>query len=172
MADFKNAQTYLLANEGGYYQDPLGGETYKGVTRKNFPGLQMWDIVDVHKPLAHGAIIPNQALDALVNNFYYTQFWCKIHGDGIDNQGVAAYLFDWYVNADIWAVKKVQAMLGITADGIFGNGSLNALNEAGDILDKLHEIRVAYYTAIGDIHPEDKQGWLNRTNNLYDKLTA
>lgn len=174
MADFKSAIPYILENEGGYanLKGDSGGRTYMGVSENNFPSLQLWSMLDYYMPLANGKIVDDAAITAFVNNFYYKQFWCNIKGDGIDSQEVATYILDWYVNSGKYAIEHVQALLGIADDGIFGNGTLNALNEAGEILDKIHASRTEYVNKIGAIHPEFLHGWLNRINNLYSKLST
>ena len=173
MAEFKSAIGYILQNEGGYVNDPSdnGGETYKGISRKNFPNWTGWDIVDPYKPLATGEIIKDDALDSLVNQFYKFNFWDKILGDGIDSQAIATYLFDFKVNAGGNAVKCLQRILGIAIDGIFGNGTLNALNAyQGDLLAELHKARCDYYASLNQ--PKFLQGWLNRSSRLYAILSA
>lgn len=171
MADFKAAIGYILQNEGGYVNDPddLGGETYRGISRKNFPNWDGWATIDSNKPLTKGELISN--LDSTVNQFYKRSFWDAILADGIDSQPVAAYLFDFKVNAGYNAVKCVQRILGITVDGIFGNGTLNALNEyQGDMLAELHNARLAYYEGLNN--PRFIDGWNNRANELYEVLSA
>ena len=49
----------ILREESGYanVSGDLGGETYRGITRKNFPKWDGWKIVDENKPLKKGEII-------------------------------------------------------------------------------------------------------------------
>jgi lysozyme family protein len=172
MADFLAAQPYVMINEGGYANltGDTGGETYAGISRNNFPDWAGWEIIDNSKPIARGAILPE--LNSAVNQFYKPNFWDGIKGDGITEQNIAVYVYDFYVHAEHNAAKVVQRTIGVTADGIFGNGSLNALNDAGDCLAALHDARVAYYNEIGvGNNARFLQGWLNRANNLYDKLS-
>jgi lysozyme family protein len=51
MADFKQAHSIVMNNEGGYANDPSdrGGETYKGISRNNFPNWKGWKLIDLHK---------------------------------------------------------------------------------------------------------------------------
>ncbi len=44
MADFKKAFQILEKWEGGYsnHISDTGGETYKGITRKNYPKMSFW----------------------------------------------------------------------------------------------------------------------------------
>ena len=48
MAVFEKAFAKTIKAEGGYVNNPndRGGETYMGVTRKNYPNLKLWIIVD------------------------------------------------------------------------------------------------------------------------------
>ena len=169
MAEFLASQPYVLLNEGGY--TTLDLDTYRGIARRFFPNWEGWKMIDYLKPLAQGAVIQNAELDSLVNMFYKANFWDKLLGDGIDSQPVATYCYDWFVNAGHNAIKKIQAVLGVAADGVFGGKTLKALNTAGDILPALHDKRVAYYReiAVGD-NAKFLAGWEHRANGLFEKL--
>ena len=110
----------------------------------------------------------------MVNQFYKKQFWDTILGDHIDSQAIATYLYDFYVNAMHNAIKCTQHIVGVTADGSFGAGTLAAVNAfSGNLLTELHKARCDYYTAIAQNgSAKFLSGWLNRANDLYDKLTA
>lgn len=176
MAEFLSAQPYVIKNEGGYceVQGDKGGETYCGIARNFFPNWAGWAILEGHKPLSYNEVVDDEELNSLVNQFYKKQFWDGILGDGIDSQAVATYLYDFYVNAMHNAVKCVQRIVGVTVDGGFGNGTLSAVNGYnGDLLADLHTARVQYYIDIAQGSNEKfKAGWLNRANNLYDKLSV
>jgi lysozyme family protein len=169
MAEFLASQPYVLLNEGGYAALDL--DTYRGIARRFFSAWEGWQLVDDNKPLAPGEIIPSAELDGLVDAFYKTNFWDKLLGDSIDSQAVATYCYDWYVNAGHNALKGIQSVLGVTADGVFGRETLQALNAAGDILPALHDRRVAYYRdiATGD-NAKFLAGWEHRANGLFEKL--
>jgi lysozyme family protein len=171
MADFLAAIPYTLNYEGGYAT--YDGDTYAGITRKNFPNWEGWAILDNYMPLKSRQLVDNIDLKAKINMFYKANFWDKIKGDYIDNQAVATYFHDWYVNAGNKAIVEVQHVIGCDpADGIFGSGSLAKLNEAGDCLTDIHNARVLYYNRVG-VNGSAKflQGWLNRANDLYGKLS-
>lgn len=171
MADFSRAQPYILKGEGGYVDDPhdSGGETYRGITRKNFPNWNGWDTVDAYKPLNRGEIINSHILDSSVNEFYKVHFWDNMRGDGIDSQKVANYLYDWYVNAGRNAIKELQRVLKVEVDGICGPGTLKAINAADDtLLMRLHNARVDFYERIATgKNAKFLKGWLNRANDMY-----
>lgn len=174
MADFLKAQPYILKWEGGYVNDQhdAGGETYRGISRNNYPRFAGWEIVDAHKPLNRGEFINSHILDGMVNEFYKQQQWDNLKGDHIDNQGVATYAYDFYVNAGRNAVKVLQRVLDVDDDGIVGPGTLEAINEADDmLLMRYHNARIDYYKSIAhgnNVHFLD--GWLNRANGMYSQL--
>ena len=173
MAEFLSANKYILENEGGYanLKGDTGGETYRGISRNNFPNWAGWAIVDASKPLTSNQLIDSVELDSLVNQFYKANFWDRVHGDGVDSQAIATYLYDFYVNAGANAVKCVQRIVGVTVDGGFGNGTLAAVNDHnGDLLKELHDSRCEYYTSLNK--PQFIKGWLNRANTMYEKLSA
>ncbi len=176
MAEFLSAQSYVIINEGGYCEVPgdKGGETYCGIAHNFFPNWAGWDIIEGHKPLAYNEIIDDTDLKSLVNQFYKKQFWDTLMGDAIDSQAVATYLYDFYVNAMHNAVKNIQHIVGVTADGGFGSATLAAVNAyTGDLLADLHNARCNYYKDIAQNgSAKFLTGWLNRANDLYDKLAA
>lgn len=83
---FEKAYLEMLPQEGGYVHDPAdsGGETYKGVSRNNFPKWPGWPLIDQAKREGHrtakaiNAYFKNHAamLD-MVKRFYFEQFWEK-----------------------------------------------------------------------------------------------
>jgi lysozyme family protein len=174
MADFSAAQPYILKWEGGYVNDPSdsGGETYRGISRNNFPSWSGWATIDPLKPLKRGQVLNNPTLDQEVSQFYKKQFWDRCLLDSVNDQGVAAYFYDFNVNAGGNATKRLQRVVNVTADGAFGNGTLTAVNNyGGDLLTDLHNSRLDYYRTIGvGNNAKFLQGWLNRANDLYNAL--
>lgn len=131
MADFNNIIPAILENEGGYVHDASdgGGETYCGISRKNWPKWMGWNIIDQHRHLKTGDIINDAALAALVRSFYKINFWDKIRGDEIKDDGVAQTIFDFAVNAGIsQAIFLVQQTLGIAQRGAMDDFTLQTLN--------------------------------------------
>lgn len=132
MADFKIAIKPVLLAEGGYVNDPSdsGGETYRGISRKNFPKWAGWSIVDAHKPLHKGDIINDSTLDMLVNEFYISNFWNKIQGDHIINQDTANELLDSSVNMGITrAIILSQKGFKIAETGRMDQLTLTTINK-------------------------------------------
>lgn len=174
MANFAEAQPHIIRNEGGYVNDPhdSGGETYRGITRKNFPKWEGWSIVDANKPMHRGQIIDSGILAMNVNQFYKSEFWDKMQGDALKNQALATYIYDFKVTSGGNAVKVLQRLLGIPDTGNLGPITLAAVNGyTGDLLTLYHLARIKYYTEIGvGKNSVFVRGWLNRCNAMYDAL--
>lgn len=106
MANFITAYKLTAGNEGGYVNDSddKGGETYCGITRKNFPKWAGWVIVDEY-PMHTGDIL--HSLDDLVITFYKTNFWDKIGGDDFEDQDLANQVYDSSINIGIEETLKL-----------------------------------------------------------------
>jgi len=139
---FINAFTKTMISEGGYSNDPddSGGETYRGITKKNFPNWEGWVIVDQHKP-KYLEIINDSNLEYLVKDFYEKNFWVANKLDQIDQliPDLAERMFDVLVNmGPSRAGKFLQQTVNIlnqngklypdiTVDGAIGPGTINTL---------------------------------------------
>jgi lysozyme family protein len=178
MAEFLNAYKRTSAYEGGYTDKP--NMTYKGIDRKYWPNWEGWATIDAiqnAEPLHQGEFIDSTQLESMVRTFFKKEFWNKINGDKIDSQEVAEYLYDWYVNAGGNAIKGLQKALKIKNDGVFGSGTLDAVNKANEkvLLNQLYCARVNHYNLIAGINPDNKQylqGWINRAKDLYKILST
>lgn len=120
---FKRAMKFVAKWEGGKVDDKndRGGRTAYGVTqatynafraKRGLPDKDVWDI-------------PQEDVDAI----YWEMFWkpakCDILPDPLD-----LVVFDSAVqHGPARAVKWLQAALGLSADGIFGPKSVQALQE-------------------------------------------
>jgi len=174
MADFLLAVPGVLIHEGGYANvaGDAGGETYAGITRKNFPNWQGWAIVDANKPLKWNAIIKDSAMLPLVQSFYKANFWDKANLDQFTSQRVASFTFDWYVNSGGTAIKKLQtAANALPADGVAGPNTVAIVNGCveNDLMNKLKASRIAFYQAIVAKDPSQGKflnGWITRVNSF------
>lgn len=134
MANFTIALKKVLKNEGGYVNNPndTGGETYKGISRKNHPTWTGWISIDQIKkahPKGFKTILEHTPeLQDKVKDFYKRRFWDELCLDTCGNQELANQAFDMAVNAGVKAgVKILQKVLGIPADGILGNVTKKAI---------------------------------------------
>lgn len=157
MADFNKAYKITLGHEGGYVNDPAdrGGETYKGISRKNWPDWRGWDIIDGFKQEGwngEASILENDLgsepvrtyLENETMSFYRHHFWNKLHLDNCNNHKIANEMFDTAVNQGIaTATKYLQRSLNLLnrdehdwqdlkVDGNLGPRTLITLNYAID----------------------------------------
>ena len=181
MAKFDPAFLLILANEGGYGNDPddQGGETYKGIARKMNPDWLGWHIVDLLKKQAgfpdslsseHDLEI-NRQLQYELKSFYYSNFWMKISGDKLENQELAESIFDFAVNEGVSvSISLAQAVVGAKADGVIGPKSIDAINRFNPehFLAAFALTKIKRYVEICNKRPTSRKyffGWVVRAIN-------
>lgn len=145
----------VLKNEGGYVwhvHDP-GGETNYGITKKNYPDL---DIKNLTR---------NQAIE-----IYHEDYWNKMNLLGIYDNNLVLHLFDMGVNAGIkTAIKMIQRIVEAEVDGVIGTETTGLINNSElDLVDLYKSERKKYYFTIARRKPDLQvflSGWLNRIDN-------
>lgn len=172
MVEFEKALKKLLIHEGAYSNNPNdnGGETFCGISRRWFPRWAGWPMVDSVEDKTSLMGIPG--LQDAVGGFYYSYFWHKIKCDGVNDSLIAEMLFITSVNVGKKvAIKKMQRILKVKADGLVGNITLGALNSM-DVDKFVYQFTlemVDFYmqvSAKGNNHLFLK-GWLNRAMSFY-----
>lgn len=170
MADFSAAFPIIANHEGGYSldKDDRGGETYAGITRKNFPRWAGWLVID-QREMRNGDKL--EELSPLVKNFYKVNFWDRFKGDAFDSQDVANFVFDWFVNSGNHAIKALQRTIGVTADCVVGDETIHAVNACNEValMRRLKDTRIKFYQNIVANDPSQKKflkGWTNRVNSF------
>lgn len=180
MASFDIAYNkYIKPNEGGYVNDPVdkGGETYAGIARNFHPNWSGWSYIDFIKktkgPIARNAKLPD--VQAQVDEFYRAWWDSKLFGQ-INSQEVANLLFDFNVNSGS-AIKIVQRIVGVTADGAMGPNTIAAINKANP--SKLHaELKAARKSLYDSLVAKDPTqqkfyaGWINRLSKFPDLVAV
>jgi len=177
MADYNLFLPILMENEGYYvsaeraeFIHDSGGETWRGISRNNFPHWMGWSIIDSYKDKSNfpKSLRADTDLQDLVNAFYKPTFWDVIQGDNINNQSIANFMADWGVNAGPSVpIKHAQEILGLAQDGKFGPKTLAAINLVNglDFFRKLQASRKQFYLDIVTAHPEkggNLYNWLDR----------
>lgn len=172
MAEFKPAFEKVIANEGGYGNDPddPGGETYKGIARKMNSGWLGWHIIDLLKQQAGfpANLDKNMELQEEVNAFYETQFWNRISGSLINEQAVANSIFDFAVNTGtVTSVSLAQLVVEIPPDGVLGPDTAKRINafDKDHFLAAFTVAKIARYVAIIKKRPTSRKyfwGWVLR----------
>lgn len=169
----------ILENEGGYANvtGDTGGETYRGISRNNFPNWSGWVIVDACKPLKTNQIIVNDELEDNIREFYYENFYTPMKVDKVDSLLISGHLLCHGVNAGTKrSVKLLQKAINttysvsISVDGVIGSITLSYAN--GDKQDELAENfieeRNNYYKSLVASNSSQQKflnGWLNRVKN-------
>lgn len=142
MANFITAHGLTMGHEGGYANNSKdkGGETYKGVSRNNWPAWAGWPIIDsvtrnVPRADFDAVLGKNATLQGLVLGFYKTNFWDVLKLDAVTSQAVANELFDTSVNmGQKVAARFVQEAIllttkaALTVDGQIGTATLALIN--------------------------------------------
>ena len=162
MAQFEPAFSKLMKWEGGYsnHKADTGGETFNGISRNNWPNWEGWKVID--------SGILADTLKPLVRDFYRENFWDKIRGCEIDRQALADVVFSTAVHAGVrFAVRKLQTILEIKADGIIGPVTLMeiGLNDATELTNEYCEAVGEFYRSLVQRKPSQVvflNGWMNR----------
>lgn len=142
-SNFPASVALVLRSEGGFVDnraDP-GGATNMGITRAT---LSNW--------MRHPALIADvQALSVeTATAIYQAQYWSAVQGDNLP-AGVDFAAFDFAVNSgSATAIKKLQATLGVTVDGIIGPITLAAATKAEPVgvINALSNARLIYLQSL------------------------
>lgn len=172
MSNFEISFKNTMAHEGGYVNDPddPGGETYKGVSRKNWPKWEGWMYVDNmknHKDFPE-ILDKNGTLQVFVKDFYKKNFWDKLKAEEIKPQAVADSVFDFAVNAGIGnCVKYMQEIISAKVDGFVGAETLFLLNNWNEeyFLAAFNNAKARHYLKIVKEKPYKRKylyAWLSR----------
>lgn len=165
MAEFSKYAPKLKNLEGGWVlvnhpSDP-GGHTLCGVTLATYRQFYGSDktVEDLKK-------MHSYEWEAIMRTY-----WNRCRGSQIENQSIAELFVDWHINAGVNAIKQVQKMFYIKADGIVGPVTLRYLNSPNReiIFNRLKDRREQYYYNL--VRSNRKlgvflNGWLNRTRSF------
>mgnify|MGYP003340755513 FL=1 len=165
--NFAEALGLTLRHEGGFVnnsKDP-GGATNKGVTLATFSlFLGRQATVDELK------LISDMQLLAI----YRKSYWDKVRGDDLPS-GLDFCVFDFAVNSGPGrAVKMLQSMIGVEADGGIGPKTLAALEAYVShetlprVIDQYQAKRLHYLQALPHWETFGK-GWGRRVNEVLDE---
>lgn len=168
MGQVKILAPFIFKAEGGFVNDPndKGKATNMGVTINTFK--------------AHGFDNDNDGdIDvndlkritlAQATSILKSQYWDKCSADNINNQAIANAIVDWYWHSYTIAIKITQRLLGLKQDGIIGNITIKAINNApATFLPALYAARLKFLNDIVANNPSQQKflkGWLNRLNDL------
>lgn len=168
---FDTAVEKVIATEGGYTNDPrdrgnwttgvigkgkCNGTKY-GISAMSYPDL---DIINLTKENA--------------KSIYKTHYWDANHLDKL-NPILAVQVFDAAVqHGSTTAIKLLQKLIGVNADGVLGNGTLKTIEFLNQKVLTIRYIakRLEYYASLKTFSTYGK-GWTNRmVANLEDAAQA
>lgn len=178
---FSDYLPLLRKVEGGYANLPAdrGGETYAGITKKNFPTWAGWPIVNAARPKQND-IIANPKLDKLVADFYLKNFWNKLQCDKFTKY-VGMNLCDFAVGSGIVTAgiafqKVINSLMEtgqttLVTDGKIGPLTIAAANKLNQkkLNDSLLAYRAEFYKKIVSNNPSQNvflAGWISRLTNF------
>jgi|HubBroStandDraft_6_1064221.scaffolds.fasta_scaffold78324_2 hypothetical protein len=159
-ARFDACMPFIFKAEGGYSDTPgdPGGPTNFGITLatlKAYEGNPNLTAQDVKN------LTPATAKEIYRSN-YWNRMQCGALPAGLDLE-----VFDFGVNAGPGeAVKALQRIVGVTADGSIGPITLAAIGQfkPRDLISQYSEARLAYYKGLNN--PEFEQGWTARVAQI------
>jgi lysozyme family protein len=145
-----------LQFEGGYVDDPndAGGETNFGISKRQYPHL---DIKNLTREQA--------------SEIYQRDYMNKYGFNQIIPKSIRWKVFDMSVNmGSVKAVVILQLSLGLVPDGVFGEKTKSAANQATTaiVLANLCQIQGAYYQGICARNPSQGKfltGWMRRAQD-------
>lgn len=162
-ANFNPLVQQLLQIEGGISDRPLkddpGGLTSLGVTQKVY---DQWRTLRSLPPKSVREIISQEAVAIAKANY-----WNPVQGDKLPS-GVDFAVFDFAYNSGCaQAVKELQRTLGVTADGVVGLGTLEALAVADPaaVINGVCDRRLVFMKRLKNWNA-NKNGWTRRVAHV------
>ena len=158
MADFSIYFPLVCELEGTDYENPSDDQCNKF-------GLEVQDVIDFTGNTATCADVQAITSD-LASTMIKQLYWDKVNADNIDSQFIGMFLADMAFNQGVETASiAIQAIVGVTTDGIIGNDTLEAINNFDEqtLFYFLWSYRLCLYIKTGK--PEFEAGWRNRINN-------
>ena len=166
LSNFARALPLFLAHEGGFVNHPNdpGGATNKGVTIANFrkyvkPGGTVADLKKI--------------TNAQVATVFKRHYWDRVRADELPS-GVDYTVGDFAINSGpSRAIKELQKVVGVVADGAMGSLTMEAINNADPIfiIRNLNANRLAFMKRIrnGSLWKTFGKGWQRRVDEVERK---
>ncbi|MBS1903458.1 MAG: hypothetical protein JSS75_07140 [Bacteroidetes bacterium] len=170
---FLDSLAFTLKWEGGWSNDPKdpGGATMKGITQEVY---STWRF---HQNLPEQSV--RQITDDELRAIYYASYWIASRCDQLPDK-LATALFDFAANCGVGAaVRSLQNLVDVDADGILGPKSIVAVNNEIDefgqnmLVASLLRARSAHYAQLCTRNRGLERfldGWLNRVKDLQTLL--
>jgi lysozyme family protein len=156
----------VIKSEGGFVNNPKdpGGMTNLGVTRSVWQAYLKRDVTEAEMR----ALTPE-----LVKPFYKAYYWDRIKGDSLPD-GVDYAAYDLAVNSGPHrAAQYLQQIAGVTADGMIGPKSLEAIQscDAKETADAICDMRLDFLKGLSTFSTFGK-GWSRRVAEVKAKAIS
>lgn len=144
---FLTCLDFIYKMEGGFVNDPQdkGGMTFKGICRKYYPDLKVWETIDEFLPNKN---LINSLVSTEIDDVYKKEYWDRCNCDLIE-EPLDLIIFDTAVNMGVGRAKQ---FLRKTTDP-----------------DLYLYLRLDYYKEICKNNPSQNKflkGWTNRILSL------
>lgn len=164
---FDTALAFTLSWEGGKVdlKEDKGGRTNKGIIQRTYEGWR----VSKGYPKRDVWL----ASDSEIRQIYFTRFWRRAFCDHL-YEPLDMAIFDTAVlHGEMFARKRLQLVLGVEADGIYGGKTWTAILAANplELTEKFLQARDDRYEALVAADPTQKmfyKGWERRCDALCD----
>lgn len=160
----------IFAEEGGYVDHPSdpGGATNMGITRATLATWRNSTIGNTSKMEVKN-LTKKEA-----SEIYRKKYWNPIKGDELPG-GIDMVVMDYGVNSGVSrSVKLLQAMLGVTQDGVVGPNTIKAAWAVKDTQKFVHEFmdnRLRFLKGL-KTWPTFSKGWQARVNRVRAEAAA
>ena len=156
----------VLKHEGGFVNNPKdpGGMTNLGVTKAAWESY--WKRSSSESEMR--SLTPDT-----VKPFYKAMYWDKIKGDQLPS-GADYAAYDLAVNSGVGrAAKYLQEIAGVTADGVIGPKSLEAIKacDPQELTDALCNKRLDFLKRLPTFETFGK-GWSRRVAEVKEKAMS
>jgi len=164
--NFLSSLAHVLKSEGGFVNHPKdpGGMTNLGCTKA------VWEEYVGH-PVSENDM--RDLTPELVSPLYKRKYWDKVAGDDLPS-GVDYAVFDAAINSGPGrAAKWLQEVVGVTADGSIGKGTLAAVEavDTQDLIAKYNDRRLQFLEGLPTFSTFGK-GWSRRVSEVQSAASA
>jgi len=164
--NFHSALAHVLKSEGGFVNHPKdpGGMTNLGCTKNT------WEEYVGH-PVSESDM--RNLTPELVAPLYKRKYWDKVAGDDLPS-GLDYAVFDAAINSGAGrAAKWLQEVVGVTADGSIGKGTLTAVHtmDVQDLIAKYNDKRLQFLESLPTFATFGR-GWSRRVSEVQSAASA
>lgn len=165
--NFERCIEKVLLKEGGYVNNPLdaGRATNYGITMATLASYRMKNVT----PIDVKNLDVKEARD-----IYRARYWNPMRCDMLP-LGVDYACFDAAVNSGSFRASKwLQTSLGVVADGVIGDKTLNAskMSEPLGLINNVCSQRMKFCLSLdNDVEEAFEKGWANRILSVLQQAT-